>query len=314
MKQELFERTHTAEWDAFAAMCGKTGQGDLPRAYRRICHHLALARQRCYTAGLVRRLDNLVMRGHQELYGNASGLTRGWGDFVLRGLPRRVRALRGPVLAAVLLFGLPFGALTLASRRNTELAAMVESPQELAHMESMYQSGKEKFGRKDAADADVQMFGFYIWNNVRIGFQAFAGGIVFGLGSIFFLFFNGLHGGAAAGWVTHAGLGRNFWSFVVTHSALEIPSLILSGAAGLHLGWALLAPGRRRRGQALREAVKEALPLVYGAAAMDVGAACLEAFWSSSALTPQAVKFGAGGALWAAVLAYFLFAGRRHAR
>ena len=36
------------------------------------------------------------------------------------------------------------------------------------------------------------MFGFYILNNVSIGFRSFAGGIIFGLGTIFFLVFNGL--------------------------------------------------------------------------------------------------------------------------
>lgn len=313
MKQETFENAHQAEWEAFEALCGPGGAGDLPQAYRRVCHHLALARHRCYTAGLVNRLNALVMLGHQELYGSARG-TFGWGSFLTGGFARSVRGMAAPVLLATVLFGLPFAGLALAVRHNAELAYLVESPQALAHMESMYQSGQEKFGRKNAADADVQMFGFYIWNNIRINFQAFAGGILLGLGSIFFLAFNGLHAGAAGGWLTHAGLGANFWSFVVTHSALEIPSLILSGAAGLHMGWALLAPGRRTRGQALRKAVKEALPLVYGAALMDVGAASLEAFWSSSALVPQAIKFGAGAVLWTAVLTYFLFAGRRHAR
>jgi hypothetical protein len=55
------------------------------------------------------------------------------------------------------------------------------------------------------------------------------------------------------------------------------------------------------------------MPLVYGAALMDALAACLEAFWSASALVPPAVKLAAGGLLWAAMGTYFLLAGRRHA-
>jgi uncharacterized membrane protein SpoIIM required for sporulation len=116
-----------------------------------------------------------------------------------------------------------------------------------------------------------------------------------------------------AGFLTHVGLGRQFWPFVATHSALELPALVLAGGAGLHLGWALLAPGRRSRLQALAAAAREGMPLVYGAALMDGLAACIEAFWSASALVPPALKLGAGAVLWTAMAGYFLLAGRRHA-
>jgi uncharacterized membrane protein SpoIIM required for sporulation len=115
------------------------------------------------------------------------------------------------------------------------------------------------------------------------------------------------------GHLVATGHGRNLFSFVVTHSALEITALVFAGAAGLVLGWSLLSPGRRSRPQALRLAAAEALPLVAGAAVMTILAAVIEAFWSSSALLPQGLKFAAGGLLWSAVGAYFLFAGRARA-
>jgi uncharacterized membrane protein SpoIIM required for sporulation len=316
MRQERFERAHRAEWDAFEAMLApgpNAGADQLPQAYRRICQHLALARDRCYTAGLVTRLNGLVMAGHQSLYGSTLGLGPLWGRFIAYGLARSVRALAGPVLVAALLLGLPMAILPPAIARDPQLAYLVERPQDLARMESMYRPASGRFGRANQAQTDVAMFGFYIWNNIRITFQAFAGGILLDLGSIFFLLYNGLHGGAVAGHLAHAGLGPQFWPFVATHSALELPALVLAGGAGLHLGWALLAPGRRTRARALREAAREGMPLVYGAALMDTLAACIEAFWSASALVPAALKLGAGALLWAAVAGYFLFAGRRRA-
>jgi uncharacterized membrane protein SpoIIM required for sporulation len=314
VKQERFEQAHREEWDALAAMLA-AGDGDqrLPQAYRRVCQHLALARDRCYTAGLVQRLNGLVMAGHQALYGSTLGLGPQWGRFLAGGLARSVRARYRTVLLAAMLVGLPMAILPPAIARDPQLAYLVEDPQDLARMETMYQSGAGRFGRANQAQTDVAMFGFYIWNNVRITFQAFAGGIILGLGSIFFLLYNGVHGGAVAGYLAHAGLGRQFWPFVATHSALELPALVLAGAAGLHLGWALLAPGRRSRGQALAAAAREGMPLVYGAALMDGLAACIEAFWSASALVPPAVKLAAGALLWTAMAGYFLLAGRRRA-
>lgn len=322
MKQQAFELTHEEEWVAFEAVLGQLGHGhrwaptvcteDFPASYRRICHHLSLARERRYTAALVRRLNGMSLRGHHALYGARSGLQRKWGHFLLAGFPRLVRANWRTVLLASALFYLPFFGLPFAVQKYPEVVYLIQDPQALAHMEDMYRSGNEKFGRKDASATDVYMFGFYIWNNVRITLQVFASGLLLGLGSIFFLLVNGIQGGAVAGHLTRMGLGGNFWSFVITHSALEMAALVLSGSAGLKLGFALLSPGRKTRLQSLKDAARNGVALVYGAALMDVLAAFLEAFWSSSALVPAAVKFSVGGSLWALLIAYFLLAGRRY--
>ncbi len=324
MKQQRFEALHQEAWAAFEARLGQQGLGlrpstpvgleDFPERYRQVCHHLAVAQQRAYTPALVNRLHDLALRGHQALYGQRPGLAGRWAAFLVHGFPRLVRASWRSVLLASLTFGLPFAGLPLLVQRNPEVAFLIEPPQELARYEGMYQPKGDRFGRERAADTDLAMFGHYIWNNIRITFQAFATGLLGGLGSVFFLLWNGLHGGAVAGHLTRIGLGSTFWPFVVTHSALELPALVLAGAAGLQVGGALLAPGRRRRLDALRETTAACAPLVYGAAAMDVGAALIEAFWSASAAVPSSVKFTAGGGLWALVLLYFALGGRRWRR
>lgn len=321
MKQQRFEAQHQDAWAVFEAQLGQQGLGvrsaarmdleDFPERYRRICHHLAVAQQRAYTAALVDRLHDLALRGHQALYGQRPGLAGRWAAFLVTGFPRLVRSCWRSVLLAALLFGLPFAGLPVLIQRNPEVAFLIEPPQDLARYEGMYQPKEGRFGRERAADTDLAMFGHYIWNNIRITFQAFATGLLGGLGSVFFLLWNGLHGGAVAGHLTRVGLGSTFWPFVATHSALELPALVLAGAAGLQMGGALLAPGRRRRLDALREATAACAPLVYGAALMDVGAALLEAFWSASALVPPTMKFAAGGTLWALMFLYFALAGRR---
>ncbi len=320
MKQQTFEAKHESEWAALdeallqlASRKKDAVPSDLPALYRRVCQHLALARERQYSPGLVDRLNGLVLRGHQRLYSTqaAPGLT--WFRFIARDFPVSVRAHWKSVLLATLLFFGPAAGLSLAVPRWPELAYLIEEPQQLAQYEGMYASGKESFGRKDKSDTDLAMFGHYIWNNVRIDFQVFASGILAGIGSIFFLLWNGLHGGAVAGHLTRVGLGTNFWSFVVTHTALEVTGLVLAGAAGMELGWRVISPGRRTRLGALTESVRQAQPMLYGAALMTAAAAFFEAFWSSSARIGPAVKYAVGGSLWAAVLLYLLLAGRRRA-
>ena len=117
------------------------------------------------------------------------------------------------------------------------------------------------------------MFGHYIRNNIGVAFQCFAGGLFAGLGSIFFLAFNGAFGGAIAGYLTGRGLGSTFYSFIVTHAAFELTAIVLAGAAGLRIGHSLMAPGRQTRVQSLIFASRQSVVLLYGVFAMLVVAA-----------------------------------------
>ena len=117
--------------------------------------------------------------------------------------------------------------------------------------------------------------------------------------------------GAVAGHLSGIGYGETFWSFVIGHGAFELNAIVLAGAAGLMLGWALLAPGRYPRGEALRLAAQKAIQLLTGAALFLLIAAFIEAYWSSMTYTGANVKYVVGAGLWLLVLAYLLFAGRR---
>ena len=94
------------------------------------------------------------------------------------------------------------------------------------------------------------------------------------------------------------------------HSALELTAIMLSGAAGLKLGFALIAPGQLSRKAAVMQAARAATRIVYGAAAMFLAAAFVEAFWSPLTEVPVHIKYGVGIAMWLAVAAYFVLAGR----
>jgi uncharacterized membrane protein SpoIIM required for sporulation len=183
-------------------------------------------------------------------------------------------------------------------------------PGAVHNLERMYDPDNQRLGRERGADTDFAMFGFYVRNNTGIGFQTFAGGLAFGLGTLAFLLFNGLHIGAAAGYLSAAGYGTPFWSFVSGHSSLELTAIVVSGAAGLQVGWSLLVPKQLPRGLALKRAAREAVRLMYGAAVLFVLAALVEACWSSHTAAAPPVKYAVGAAGWLVMLAYLGFAGR----
>lgn len=280
-----------------------------PASYRMLCSHLALARERRYSPKVVDRLDALVLRGHQVLYGAHPAATPGVLHFFAAGFPALVRRQWRLMALAILLFYGPFLGLLGVIQVYPDFANVVMSPEQISQAQSMYDPANEHLGRREAS-ASFEMFAFYVWNNVRIGFQTFAGGVLFGIGAVFFLLFNGIYIGAFVGHLTYIGLGPQIWSFVAGHSALELTAIVISGAAGLQLGHALLAPGRRSRRAALVEEGAQAFRLAGGAGVMFLAAAVVEGFWSPLRFEEPWIKYGFGLLMWLLVLAYFLFAGR----
>lgn len=327
MRQDTFVERHSAEWAAFerwldareasprrARATRRSWDGladeDVPSRYRRLCQQLALARRRGYSPQVTERLQALMQRGHNLLYRPPPAPWRGALVFLLADFPRLVRAQRGCLWASLALFALPMVLLFVLVQIRPELAYSVLSTAQLAEMEAMYDPARAGQAFARDGQTDVQMFGYYVWNNVSIGFRTFASGLLAGVGTIFVLLFNGTFFGVIAGHLQAIGHGGPFWRFVVGHSAPELTAIVIAGAGGLRLGLALVAPGRLRRVDALVRAGRDGGRLCLGILVMLVFAAFVEAFWSSTGALPDALRFGVGGALWLLVLLWLWRGGR----
>jgi len=320
-----FEQMYQDEWAELEAMLTmalrrKPAPGVVPMdvsgarlawLYRRACEHLAIARARSYPAYLVDRLEQLTSSAHQLIYHRREfGLAR-LKQIAVSEFPRAVRAHRWYVVTALLTFALPTLIVGVLVYRRPELILSVVSSETAASFQEMYSPSAASIGRVRDASTDWMMFGFYIRNNISVAFQCFAGGLFVGLGTLFYLAYNGVFSGALAGYLTDRGLSSTFYAFIVTHSAFEVTAIVLAGAAGLRIGHALVAPGRLTRRAALIVATREASVIIYGVVGMLVVAAGIEAFWSSASWLPHAVKYSVAAACWTAVLSYLTLQGRR---
>ena len=138
-------------------------------------------------------------------------------------------------------------------------------------------------------------------HNLTVCFAAFAGGIIFGLLSIWSMFFNGLLLGVIGVACAQHGMSVDLWSFVAPHGSLELPSIILAGAAGLRLGRGVVFPGLYRWRDSIALAGVESTRMVAGIIPLLVIAGSLEGFFSPSH-APAKLKFIVGGALFALLL------------
>jgi uncharacterized membrane protein SpoIIM required for sporulation len=149
-------------------------------------------------------------------------------------------------------------------------------------------------------------------NNLSVSFVTFAGGITFGLLTLFSLYNNGMMLGIIGEACHHYGMSVALWSFVAPHGSLELPAIIFAGAAGLRLAHGMVFPGALRWKDAVAQSGMEAARLVSGTIPMLVVAGCLEGFFSPSS-APVWLKFTIGGMLFAFLNAWLFGAGKKPA-
>lgn len=316
MKQIEFESHHSAFWAEFEQVltsfdkCSDAQLSNFPRDYRTVCQHLAIAKSRRYAAGLTNKLNRLVQQGYQAIYGENIKTKDVFLHFLFFGFPATLRANAIYLWAATGLFIVPAILMLIACLMNDQMIYSLMDASQVRGIESMYDPSLRKFGRERQSDTDLMMFGFYIYNNIGISFRCFSTGLFLGLGSIFFVSFNGLLLGGVAGHLTALGYNQTFYPFVIGHGAFELTAIVFSAAAGLKIGYAILAPGVYTRLKSLQLAAADAIKIIYGSTLMLLAAAFIEAFWSSSSTLPIIVKLGVGSLLWFFVMYYCFFFGR----
>lgn len=323
MKQGQFETLYQSSWLKLEGLLKQLEEkksqltpqdlAEFAPLYRKLCHFHALAKERQYSSYLVDRLGDLVIRGHQQLYRRNKPMLQHFLRFVVADFPQLVRQEQVYIWIATALLYLPALLLFLAMLWHPDLVYTMMAPDQVNNFEEMYNPSNRVLGSARESTTNWQMFGFYISNNISVSFQTFASGLLWGVGSIFYLVYNGLLFGAVAGHLTNVSYTETFFTFVVGHCSFELTAIAIAGAAGLKLGYHLLHPGNLTRIEALKVAGGVAIRLIYGVILMLVAAAFIEAFWSSNnALLPWQ-KYLMGGVLWMVVIGYLTLSGRvRH--
>ncbi len=304
MNRERFvaERQHGwAELDGLvlgagrrASSLGPDGVRRLGVLYRSTAADLAAAR-RCFPGDpLVAGLEGRVAFARQLVYGGEHRRLSA-RDFLATRYWQRVRERPGFLLAAFLLLFVPaLLAGTWAVRDPGRAQGLV--PVEARGVTSR-DSADFGLGADERAAAASQIF----TNNIRVTFLAFAGGIVFALGAAVVLIQNAVILGTVFGLTYDAGNGLALTEFVLPHGILELSCIVVAAAAGMRMGWALVAPGRRRRGDALKAEAGAAVEVIVGTAVVLVVCGLVEGLLSTTGLGIGAalvVGVGLGAIFW----------------
>ncbi len=307
---QLLERRQQG-WAELETMCRELERGRARRlgpagvlrfasAYRSACADLALADAYQLPPHTVQYLHELVGRAHNQLYRSKLFRWNEWAAELFHEVPRRILFDRTVWLAFAVFWGIFFAAFALGytSRAFCEEVVGVDA---LTSLEESF--SKPITGRN--ASASSAMGGFYVIHNAGIGLRCFAGGLLLGVGGLFITVSNALQLGTMFGYMFTVDARDNFITFVTAHGPFELTAIVFSAAAGMRLGFSLIATGGLSRGASLRRAVDEATPTMATAVVLFCFAALIEGFLSPSG-APYAVK-AAIAILSTLVLFFYVF-------
>lgn len=252
---------------------------------------------------LVARLTRLVATSAGVIYSTRSRSLSGVARFFTTSFPAAVWHARRFVMAAALLLLMP--ALVVGAWVATSDAAL-----DAAGPDAVREAYVEDDFEAYYSSAPAGQFATQVTvNNIQVSMLAFAVGVLFCVVTAFVLAFNGANVGVAAGLFAAAGEQPKFWGLILPHGLLELSAVIVAGAAGLALGWAIVAPGDRSRTDALAEEGRRAAVIVLGLILAFVVAGTIEGFVTPSGL-PTWARIAVGVSAFAAFWAYALLLGR----
>ncbi len=125
---------------------------------------------------------------------------------------------------------------------------------------------------------DLSMFVQIAFNNIKVAFLCYTMGLTAGVGTLYFLFQNGLMVGVFEFMFFHHGLGFQSVLVIFIHGTLELSAIVIAGCSGLVLGTSLLFPGTYTRMQSLGNAAKDSIKIIISLVPIFIVAAFFEGF------------------------------------
>jgi uncharacterized membrane protein SpoIIM required for sporulation len=302
---------------------------ELPGLYRRAMSDLSLLRSQGAHPSEIQQLSNLCNRAHAVIYaGTARKRGPGFWQYVGRELPIAVRRNTRYIFAAVavtVLFSIIGWVHALISPGHIDA---ILGPETIREYESSLRHAEAQSDLRLAAqipEEERSFSAFYITvNNIKVSVNAFASGILGGVPTLMILAFNGYFLGTIAFlyFNTTPGIDVNlpmyFLAGVAPHGAIELPAIFVAGAAGMLLGFSWVFPGGRSRGEALRDAARDAFKLLMTCALTLLVAGAIEGFvtplYPPTGLTLNSwfvAKIIFGSAVFLCWLAWLMLGGRK---
>lgn len=292
MKVNQFVKQHRDDWKQLEEMTAsfhkrkKTLSGHdidhFHKLYQKAAQHLSYSQTYFPEEDVTVYLNGLVSKAHNLFYKDQTSSMKQIGNFLtVKFVSLMVEQWRF-VVAALVLFVIG-GIGTFVSVLNDPHHLYAVLPAEISQAVD-----PEQLGASDGAIDGSIMSASIMTNNIQVAILAFAGGLTFGILTVYLLIYNGMIIGGLAALFWHYGMTYEFWAYIVPHGIIELAAIFIAGGAGLLMGYKLFVPGQRSRMYQLKVQAKRSVQLLLGTIPLFVIAGAIEGFITPAAISLEA--------------------------
>ncbi|QFT89093.1 hypothetical protein FIU87_10585 [Bacillus sp. THAF10] len=291
MKVKQFIKQHRDQWKELETIITKlhkkkniTGAtiARFHLLYQKAAQNLSYAQTFFPEEEVTPYLNELVAKAHNLLYKDQVTSWKQAGNFFRFRFIELLAEQWKFVLVAMLLFTIG-GLGSFFAVLNDPLYIYSILPTEMAQS-----IDPEKLGMNDGQVDAPLMSASITTNNIQVAILAFAGGITFGLLTVYILIYNGIIVGAIAALFWHYGMTYEFWAYIVPHGMIELTAIFIAGGAGLLMGYKLFVPGDFTRGYQLKVNAKRSVLLLLGTIPLFIMAGAIEGFITPANISLEA--------------------------
>lgn len=316
-----FRADREAEWAELETLLDRCLEGGLrrlteeelhrlPALYRSAVSSLNVARKTALDRALVSYLESLVGRAYLAVYTSRRPERSPLFRFFAERFPLAVRSMLRELALVTAVFAL--GVLVAYAMTR------VDSEWYFAFVGDGLAGGRTpgasteflRRGLYETQHEGLSVFASSLFShNAGIGLLAFALGFAAGAPTALLVFTNGLMLGGFLALYDERGLLVPLLGWLLPHGVPEIGAILLCGAAGLALGRAVLAPGRRTIRDALVDAGRRGAVVAAGAVLLFLIAGLIEGVFRQL-VTSDLLRFALAALDVAWLVAWIALGGR----
>ena len=312
MKEKDFVNRNTAKWSNILSLINKKTMSkgeDLAEAYLDLTSDLAYAQTHYPGSSTTLRLNELAFRLHNKIYRKEPITWKRIVEIWTHKLPKTMYECRKSLLFSFVVT-LLFTAVGMFSQlQDSDYVRDVLGNDYVEMTLRNIRNGQPTHVYNSSPE--INSFFEITVNNLLVDLRTFVLGIFTSLGTIFILFYNGIMLGSFQTFFFQHEVGWESVLAIWQHGALEIPAMIISGAAGITLGHGWLFPKTYSRFEAFKRSAKKGLKIMMAIIPITIIAGFIEAFITRHTEIPDPIRIATIVFEFAFVIFYFVIYPRR---
>ncbi len=274
MREGLFIKKNKKRWESYQE--STNDPDELARRFTYLVDDLAYAKTNYPFSKTVKYINGLAAGIYLSIYKNKKEKKNRLFHFFKTELPLIIYDHRRILLFAFLFFLLFLSIGAFSAHQDATFVRSVLGDAYVNKTEENIAKG-DPFGVYKEKNSLI-MFLLIAWNNIKVSFLCFSLGISCSVGTLWILFQNGLMVGVFEQMFFAHGLGLRSILVVFIHGTLELSSIVLSGAAGMIMGNAILFPKTYSRLESFKKGARDGIKIIIALIPIFIVAALFEGY------------------------------------